>query len=162
MIDQGATTMWERWDGFVRGRGFQDKSMNSFNHYSIGSVGEWFYRSILGINLDPKIPGYKHCVIHPKFGKGQYSLHWVKGNYDSIYGKIQVEWFKDDDTFILDVSIPVNTEATIFIPVNDDQRFKDIMESGLPVSNSDIIKMIKIEQNRAILKIQSGTYHFEV
>ncbi len=62
-IENGATTIWERWDGYVKGRGFQDKGMNSFNHYSIGAVGEWFYRIVLGINFDESSPGMERVVL---------------------------------------------------------------------------------------------------
>ena len=68
-IENGATTIWERWDGYVKGRGFQDKGMNSFNHYAIGAVGEWMYRVMLGINTDDAHPGYKHFVMRPRAGR---------------------------------------------------------------------------------------------
>jgi alpha-L-rhamnosidase len=89
MIDQGATTMWERWDGYVKGRGPHRSLMNSFNHFAIGSIGEWIYRIILGINLDENNPGYKHIIIKPQPGG---PLTWVKGSYNSIHGKIKVEY----------------------------------------------------------------------
>ena len=63
-IKQGATTIWERWDGFTTTKGFQDPGMNSFNHYSLGSVGQWLYQSVAGIDTDPDQPGYKHIWMH--------------------------------------------------------------------------------------------------
>ena len=66
MVDMGATTIWERWDGYVKGRGFQDPGMNSFNHWAFGSVGEWVWRELAGINPDDEQPGYKHFVIRPR------------------------------------------------------------------------------------------------
>ncbi len=66
MVEMGATTMWERWDGYVQGRGFQDPGMNSFNHWAFGSVGEWVWRELAGINPDDEQPGYKHFVIRPR------------------------------------------------------------------------------------------------
>jgi len=113
MIDQGATTMWERWDGYIKGRGPQSSMMNSFNHFSIGSVGEWIYRTILGINLDENNPGYKHIIIKPQPGG---PLTWAKGHYDSLYGKIEVEWRIENEKFNLTVKIPVNTTATVHLP----------------------------------------------
>ena len=65
-ITQGATTIWERWDGWTAEKGFQDPGMNSFNHYSMGSVGEWLHRSVAGIDLDPVVAGYKRFVVHPR------------------------------------------------------------------------------------------------
>lgn len=69
-IKHGATTIWERWDGWTEEKGFQDPGMNSFNHYSLGSVGEWMASTVAGIDLDPKQPGYKHIIIHPEPGGG--------------------------------------------------------------------------------------------
>jgi alpha-L-rhamnosidase len=70
MVDNGATTIWERWDGFVKGRGFQDPGMNSLNHWALGSVGEWMWRYIIGINPDEQQPGWKHFTIAPMPGGG--------------------------------------------------------------------------------------------
>ena len=113
MIDQGATTMWERWDGWTKERGFQSKLMNSFNHYSIGSVVEWLYRIVLGINFDEKVPGFKHIIIKPQAGG---PLTWAKGHYNSLYGNIEVEWRLENESFILNVRIPTNTTATVYLP----------------------------------------------
>jgi len=112
-IDQGATTIWERWDGYVAGRGFQDAGMNSFNHVAIGAVGEWLYRHILGIQLDEKNPGFRHFYVKPKPGT---SLTWAKGHYHSINGNIEVSWTKKDSLFILDLTVPANTTATVVLP----------------------------------------------
>ena len=68
-IDQGATTVWERWDGYVAGRGFQYAGMNSFNHVAIGAVGEWMYSHILGIRPDENAPGYRRFYIRPVPGE---------------------------------------------------------------------------------------------
>ncbi|MHA1268987.1 MAG: family 78 glycoside hydrolase catalytic domain [Candidatus Helarchaeota archaeon] len=156
MIDNGATTMWERWDGFVKGRKkpFQTTTMNSFNHYSIGSVGEWIYRVILGINLDEKNPGFKHFIINPRPGG---SLTWAKGHYISIYGKILVDWKIQNDNFNLIVSIPCNTTSTIFIPCSEPNT---ITENGSPIKNSNLIRLIEFKNGVAILELQSGSYHF--
>jgi alpha-L-rhamnosidase len=112
-IDQGATTIWERWDGYVAGRGFQSPGMNSFNHVAIGAVGEWMYANILGIRYDENSPGYRHIIIRPQPGK---RLSWAKGSYRSINGIIEVAWTSNDASFTLGVNIPANTEATILLP----------------------------------------------
>jgi alpha-L-rhamnosidase len=112
-IDQGATTIWERWDGYVAGRGFQDAGMNSFNHVAIGAVGEWMYRHILGIQLDENQPGFRHFYIKPTPGT---ILEWAKGSYHAITGNIEVAWTKKEHTFTLDINVPVNTEATVIMP----------------------------------------------
>jgi len=156
MIDQGATTMWERWDGYVKGRGVQSKTMNSFNHFAIGSIGEWLYRVILGINFDEKNPGYKHIIIRPKSGE---PLKWVNGSYNSIHGEIGVSWQKDEDNFNLKISIPTNTSATLYLPT----KHKDnIRESNTPINEIETIEFIKVENNNTIIKIKSGIYHFKL
>jgi len=112
-IRQGATTIWERWDGWTDTKGFQDPGMNSFNHYSLGSVGEWMYKSVAGIDLDPAKPGYEHIIIHPVPGGG---LTWARASLDSIHGRISSSWRILDGQFGLDVTIPANTTATVYLP----------------------------------------------
>jgi alpha-L-rhamnosidase len=112
-IDQGATTIWERWDGYVAGRGFQNAGMNSFNHVAFGAVGEWMYSHILGIRPDESRPGYRHFTVKPLPGGG---LEWVKGSYHAITGLIEVSWTDRNRTFTLDVTVPPNTEATVMTP----------------------------------------------
>lgn len=114
-IDQGATTIWERWDGYVAGRGFQNAGMNSFNHVAIGAVGEWMYRHILGIQHDESQPGFRHFFVKPLTGA---SLAWAKGTYHSINGDIKVSWTRNENTFTLNVVVPANTTATVILPNN--------------------------------------------
>ncbi len=151
-IDQGATTIWERWDGYVKGRGFQNVGMNSFNHYAIGAVGEWMYRSILGINADSA--GYKHFTIKPRLGG---SLTWAKGSYHSIAGKIAVDWKVDNGTFQLAVQIPANTTATVFLPSG-----KSISENGQQIAGSKDIRIIETTAVGTALRVPSGSYTFSV
>ena len=154
-IENGATTIWERWDGYVKGRGFQNKGMNSFNHYAIGAVGEWMYRVILGINNDDEHPGYEHFIIRPRPGGG---LKWAKGSYDSIRGKIEVSWSVAGKPK-LDVTIPTNTTATVYVPAKSAAL---IMESGKPATESDGVKFLRMEGDAAVFLVQSGAYKFDV
>ncbi len=110
-IEQGATTIWERWDGFVKGRGFQDPGMNSFNHWAFGSVGEWMMGTIIGIQ--PGSPGWRTFTIAPEPGAG---LTWAKGHYDSPQGRIGVSWNVQGDTLEVDVEVPANTKARVQLP----------------------------------------------
>lgn len=151
-IDQGATTIWERWDGYVEGRGFQDIGMNSFNHYAIGAVGEWMYRSILGINNDLDAPGYKHFFIEPIPGG---SLTFAKGTYKSIAGNIEVSWKKDQGIFNLEVTIPANTTATVTLP-----GAGTITENGTDVKEVKGVKVLRAENNKTVLSVPSGKYNF--
>jgi alpha-L-rhamnosidase len=153
-IDQGATTVWERWDGYVAGRGFQDPGMNSFNHCAFGSVGEWLYRNVLGINNDPEQPGYKHFFIRPVPGGG---LSWAKGSYHSIAGNIAVFWKKEEEDLLLNVQIPVNTEATIILAAA-----KQIFENGVRIEHDPGIRIMKMESGEIRLRIGSGSYSFKI
>ncbi len=92
MIDHGATTIWERWDGWTAERGFQSASMNSFNHYALGSVGEWLYRFVLGIDQEPGSAGFQRLLIRPHPGG---SLRWARGSYESVRGLIRSGWRLD-------------------------------------------------------------------
>jgi len=112
-IEQGATTIWERWDAYVKGRGFQNPGMNSFNHYTFGSIGEWLYKHVLGIAIDPESPGWKHFYLQPKMGG---SFTWAKGHYQSIYGPISMDWKLNKNVLDVVVEIPANTRATFILP----------------------------------------------
>jgi len=113
MVEHGGTTIWERWDGWVEGRGFQNPGMNSFNHYAIGAVGEWIYRTVGGINPDENAPGWKHFFVRPVPGGGLTS---VSMGYQSIRGPIRSEWKLEQEVFSLKVSVPPNTTATVELP----------------------------------------------
>ncbi|WP_325176593.1 glycoside hydrolase family 78 protein [Paenibacillus alkalitolerans] len=112
-IKHGATTIWERWDGWTEENGIHASRMNSFNHYAFGAVGEWLYRYMAGIDTDPGQPGFKHIRIQPHPGIGVSKVH---AEYDSLYGKIVSSWQLQDGRFRLQVNIPVNTTATIRMP----------------------------------------------
>jgi alpha-L-rhamnosidase len=113
MVENGGTTIWERWDGWVKGRGFQNPGMNSFNHYAIGAVGEWVWRPVAGINPDESEPGYRHFIIRPIPGGG---LSSARGEYRAITGTIVSHWRIEDGLFTLDVTVPCNTSATVYLP----------------------------------------------
>jgi alpha-L-rhamnosidase len=153
-IDQGATTVWERWDGFVAGRGFQDPAMNSFCHYAIGSVGEWMYRSILGINPDEEHPGYRHFILRPQLGGG---LTWAKGSYDSISGRIVSDWKVEGKTFTWKITVPANTTATIYVPATDSTV---VTEGGKPAGQAEGVQSAGNSDGAAVFKVASGTYSF--
>ena len=115
MIDQGATTIWERWDGYVKGRGFQNPGMNSFNHWAIGAVGEWVWRTLVGINPDDAAPGCRHVVIRPLPDR---RTPQVDATYDSVRGRIRVKGELNTATgdYALDVELPPGVTATVVLP----------------------------------------------
>lgn len=110
---QGATTIWERWDSWTIAGGFHKDGMNSFNHYSLGSVGEWLFRHVLGIELDPEVPAYRRFVLQPFVGRG---LDFARGSYRSINGEIRSAWRRAGARFEWTVTIPANTSARVHIP----------------------------------------------
>ncbi len=148
MIDNGATTVWERWDGYVKGRGFQDAGMNSFNHWALGAVGEWIWRHVAGLNPDTARPGWKHFLIAPRPGGG---VTWARGHYDSIRGRIASHWTIENGHFRLQVTVPPNTTATIRVPTSDASK---ITESGQSARPS------RLDEGAALFEAGSGTYSF--
>jgi alpha-L-rhamnosidase len=129
--------------------------MNSFNHYAIGAVGEWMYRVILGINNDDAHPAYEHFVIRPRPGG---DLKWAKGSYNSIRGRIESDWSITGNKLKIDVAIPPNTTATVYVPAKDSRTVK---ESGKPAGSAAGIKFLRMEDATAVFLVQSGSYSFE-
>ena len=112
-VTQGATTIWEHWDSYTEEKGFGGQNaMNSFNHYSLGSVLSWMYQVILGIQRDEKCPGYEHFILKPEIGP----LEFARGSVASPYGMIRAGWKKEENQVKYHCEIPVNTEATICLP----------------------------------------------
>ncbi|MFK7697116.1 family 78 glycoside hydrolase catalytic domain [Paenibacillus sp. HJGM_3] len=153
---QGATTIWERWDGWTEERGFQRPGMNSFNHYALGSVGEWIFRFVGGIDLDEEVPGFKRIRIHPRIGGG---LDYVRCQYDSIQGPIECSWRREADRLCLDVRLPAGTTGHVRLPGRPDQRME---ESGLALSDSAGITVLERTPEATELEMGSGAYRFVV
>ncbi|MGQ9592017.1 MAG: glycoside hydrolase family 78 protein [Planctomycetota bacterium] len=153
-IEQGATTIWERWDGYVEGRGFQDPGMNSFCHYAFGSVGEWMYRTILGISPDEAHPGWAHFVLRPRPGKG---LEWAKGSYESIRGRIASEWRVRGQDLEFTCTVPPNATATIYVPAKGASL---VTEGGKPAREAEGLRFLREEEGAVAFEASSGTYRF--
>lgn len=160
MIANGTTTMWERWDGYVQGRGFQDPGMNSFNHWAFGSVGEWMVQNILGIQPEEPHPGWSHFTIRPRPGGG---VTWAKGHYDSIRGRIASEWTWSGTArrsgFELAVTVPANTTATVYIPAAGATQ---VTESGQPLAKARGVQFLRLEAGHVVVAVESGNYRFAV
>jgi alpha-L-rhamnosidase len=151
-VKQGATTIWERWDGRTPEKGFQDPGMNSFNHYSLGSCGEYLFGYVGGIR--PASPGFKTILIEPTMGDG---LTWAKTTYNSIRGQIATFWKRNGNRLALKVVIPPNTTATICVPVTDADG---VTESGKPVKRAKGVEYLRTENDKVWLEMGSGTYTF--
>jgi alpha-L-rhamnosidase len=157
-VQNGATTIWERWDGWTAEKGFQDPGMNSFNHYSLGSVGEWLYGYVAGIRADEDHAGFSRFLIDPYPGAG---LDFAEASYHSQYGMIKSRWTIENGTFTLDVTVPANTTARISVPCDDPSSYDDITESGGPAEDSEGVTYLASHADRAEFEVASGTYRFQ-
>jgi alpha-L-rhamnosidase len=144
-ITRGATTIWERWDGIRPDGTFQDASMNSLNHYVYGSIGQWLYQYVAGLNPDELHPGYRHIVLKPHPGPG---LSWAKADYQSMYGSITSAWRIEKGKMFIQTQIPANTTAELILPV---ERTTEISVNG---------KKISLEPGTGI-DLGSGSYQVE-
>ena len=152
-VTQGATTIWERWDGQKPDGSFQDIGMNSFNHYAYGAIGEWLYSYVAGINIDIENPGYKHILLSPNTGGG---LNDISAEFLSMYGKIISAWKMENDKFIYSIEIPANTTATVTLPAAD---LKSVQINSAPI-NEKLKSSAKQLDSNVIIEIGSGKYSF--
>lgn len=155
-VTQGATTIWERWDGWTHDRGFQDPGMNSFNHYAYGAIGDWLYAVVGGIDIDPAQPGYKHVIMRPQPG-GELSS--ATAELQSVYGPIHSAWNINNGSFDWQLSIPANTTATVYIPAG---KGAHIREGDGPADKAHGIRLLRHEDDTAVYELGSGSYHFRV
>lgn len=118
-INQGATTMWERWNSYSHTDGFGDVGMNSFNHYAYGAIGQWMYERVAGLAPDPEHPGYKHFLIQPLV---QGPLDAASAKLETPYGLAASQWEKTGDKVKLTVTVPPNTTATVMLPDGSDPQ----------------------------------------
>jgi len=152
-VKNGATTMWERWNGWTPDKGFGDIGMNSFNHYAFGAVGEYLYGGVGGIQAAS--PGYKTIVIKPAIGEG---LTWANTAFDSIYGRIVSNWKLDGTALTLSVVIPPNTTAEVHIPAS---HADGVTESGRPAATADGVKFLRMDHAAGVFAVGSGIYRFQ-
>ena len=121
-----------------------------------GSLGYWFYYSLAGIQSDSSAPGFRNIIIRPEIVS---DLLWVKGEYQSMYGNIKSEWKREKDRFILNIEIPANTIAKIYLPT---AIVGNINESGKSVIKNKDFYSIKAENEKTIIQTGSGNYSFDV
>ena len=156
MIDNGATTLWENWE---------NKNHDSKNHPMFGSVSEWFYKSVLGIQQSEKSVAFNDIIIKPSVVG---DLTWAKGSYHSVRGKIKSSWWKFGDDIHMKVTIPANTTAEIYLPTLGN-RNADIfegnirlVEKGEKAEDSEGVTFKQFTRNYAVCSVDAGTYHFIV
>ena len=153
-IKQGATSIWERWDGWTPEKGFQDPGMNSFDHYAFGSVYQWMIENLGGIRNSSA--GYKDIFIAPSFDSRLTSLETT---YNSIRGPIETRWERErkGNRVRFRVTIPANTSATVSLPAADP---RDIFEGGRRAIHAQGVSFAGVEGDNAIFRIGSGAYDF--
>jgi alpha-L-rhamnosidase len=145
-LRMGATSLTESWDA---------NHSSSHNHFMLGHITEWFYKDLAGIDTDPAGPGFKKLLIHPQ---PVGDLTWVRASYDSIRGRVVSHWKHEGGKFTLEVVVPANTTATVFVPANEG---RPVMESGRPPEQSDGVRLLRRETKQAVYEVASGRYTFE-
>jgi alpha-L-rhamnosidase len=149
-VTMGATTIWERWDGIKTDSTFQSPSMNSFNHYAYGAIGEWLFREVAGIKN--ATPGYKQILIHPNPGGG---LTHARAIQKTLYGRLSSEWAFEDGSFMLEVTVPANTTAQVVLPY---AATVQVLMNGISLNMAN--QRYAILEDNVIVYLGSGTYHF--
>jgi alpha-L-rhamnosidase len=153
-VKQGATTIWERWDGQKPDGTFQTAGMNSFNHYAYGAIGEWMYRVMAGVEIDESAPGYKHILIQPRPGGGFTS---AKASHDTPYGRVASAWTLAGGRFELAVDVPPNTRATVRLPK---AQLAGVTEGGQPLAAGAGVSGPRQDGDAVVLELGSGSYRF--
>ena len=164
-VDQGATTIWERWDSYTKEKGFGPSSMNSFNHYAYGAVGEWMYRYMGGIECGHLGNGFKQFVLQPRpdfrfdIPDNQERITKVACTYCSEYGEIVSNWYysseEKDATF--EFKIPANTEAIVYLP---NEEGKAYFEGNKEATDAQGVTFIENKDGKLIIHLVSGRYSF--
>ncbi|WP_188881897.1 alpha-L-rhamnosidase [Alicyclobacillus cellulosilyticus] len=157
-VTKGATTIWEHWDGIKPDGSFWSKDMNSFNHYAYGSIGDWMYRVLAGIDTDESAPGYKRVVIHPHLTP---RLSFVRAELRTMYGLVRSAWRWEDDRVVIEIAIPANTSAHVVLP---GARLADVREGDAPLAPADArprgVRSVAETADGVEVEVGSGMYCF--
>jgi alpha-L-rhamnosidase len=149
MVENGATTIWELWNGNTA-----NPAMNSQNHVMLlGDLIVWYYENLGGIKAAE--PGFKKIEMKPAIVDG---LNYVKSSYHSMYGLIKSEWKNGEATFTWDITIPANTKAIVYVP---GKKETDVVEGVNKASRSEGVKLLRVEEDRVVYEVSSGTYSFQ-
>jgi alpha-L-rhamnosidase len=150
MISKGATTIWEIWDSDTQGGGMNGESQKILS----GNLEAWLYQTLGGINYDPDRPGFKHVVLRPH---PVGDLTFVKAAHRSLYGTIVSDWKSDGDSFRWEVTVPLNTTATVWVPAKEEGS---VTEGGRRASAVKGVKFLRLEDGAAVYAVGSGSYSF--
>ncbi|MFJ5259782.1 family 78 glycoside hydrolase catalytic domain [Streptomyces sp. NPDC088387] len=153
-VDNGATTIWERWNSYSVEDGFGPVEMNSFNHYSYGAIMEWMYEGMAGIAKDPAHPGFRHFLLRPHLDPtGRITR--VSGTHRSPYGEITSAWTVTDRTLSYRATVPANSTATLSIPTTDPAT---VREGRTPLSRVRGVRFLGHADGTASYRLPSGRY----
>ncbi|MBC8009813.1 MAG: family 78 glycoside hydrolase catalytic domain [Burkholderiales bacterium] len=160
-VTQGATTIWERWDGWTAEKGFQSKGMNSFNHYAYGAIGDWMTRVVGGVAPDPEGPGYKRIVLRPQIGgAAAEKLTRAEAWLETRHGRVASAWRREKGgALIWEVEVPANTTATAWVPAAEGAR---VTESGGPLEKAEGLRVLRREADAVVVELAGGRYRFNV
>jgi alpha-L-rhamnosidase len=150
MLSKGATSLWERWDSDTAGPGMNSELMCLYTC----DLDFWFFRDLAGIGYDPEHPGFKHIILRPQ---PVGDLTFVKTSCKTVRGMIASHWRIENGTFHWDITIPANTEATVYLPARDADG---TTESGDQVREAEGVEVTGMCGNRLVLKVESGEYSF--
>jgi len=146
MLANGATTLWEHWA--------LSENTFSHNHPMFGSVSQWFFNWLGGVQPHPQAVGFDRIIIRPQIVG---DLKWVRCRYDSLRGPIASNWRLDGDRLHLNVSIPANTTALVYIPTT---KAAEVTESNSPAAEAPGVRLLGAEDGSLVFEIQSGSYAF--
>ena len=155
-VKMGATTIWERWNGIRPDSSFEPASMNSFNHYAYGAIGDWMYRQMIGLDTEEDGVGYKKIKIQPHIGEG---FTHAEASYLTAYGRVASGWKNENGKLKMNAEIPANTTATIYLPVKDAEA---VMEGGKKLSSIKDIQLMGVQDGYLMMHVGSGKYSFDM
>jgi alpha-L-rhamnosidase len=153
-IRHGATTIWERWDGWTDHGGFQTPAMNSFNHYSLGGVGDWLFGRVAGIDQDPASVGYRHLRFRPLPGG---RLTWARAEQETVRGLVACAWSTSNGRIEVTVTVPPGATAVLEVPTSDPAT---VRESGQPAAGQPGVLAVQPSAAGATVALTSGRYTF--
>ena len=153
-VTQGATTIWERWDGQKPDGSFQTPSMNSFNHYAYGAIGAWMVRVVGGLDVDPEQEGFRRALVAPRPGGG---ITWAKTALDSLIGRYSVAWQRREDTLEVAVSVPANGSAIVRLP---GAQLAGVTVDGGPLSTGTGCANARQDGDDVAVEVGAGDYTF--
>lgn len=153
-VKQGATTVWERWDGLRPDSSFQDAGMNSLNHYAYGAVGDWLYRTVAGLNDDPAEPGYRHVIVRPRPGPG---FNFAKATLMTPYGLASSGWRLENGRMTVTVRVPPNAHGTVVLP---GARLESVREGATAVQAAAGVRSARQQGDDVTVEVGSGDYEF--